>query len=331
MRINVFGAGRSGTKAVQLCLALALLRKHERIGLNYEPFLWQNHLIRHYSMQGIREHERLPLLMPADEASAAESLFVRQLAFYDHGVTKFINGNGRIAFITRLMLPDATAFVIRDLYDVLQSVMQRPWDFLGKGLPRRQDWPRLAREIRTKYPSIEVPLASSRQDRNAFFWYVSNKVAIGQLQTLASQGHLVRVLRFKKDMDTSPLLSAFGLMAPGLPMSQLQGGLIHTGTFYTPDTNRSMPGLFCGTLNDLLLRIGLRHGAPAPRPGLWVTRNERQEAVPPPGTKRGAAGRTPLARTALYDRWRDEVYADLAVLEEGLKQTAHRSPVHVEP
>ena len=315
MRINVFGVGRSGTKAVQLYLALALLQRHERIGLNYEPFLWQNHLIRHFSVQGIREHERLPLFMTADESSVTESPFVRQLAFYEHGVTKFIGGNGRIAMIKRLMRPDATTFVIRDIYEVLQSVMQRAWDFLGRGLPRRHDWARLVTETQTKFPSIEIPSSPSRQDCNAFFWYVSNKIAINQLQALALEGHQVRVMRFGKDMNASALIDGFGLPEPRLPLSRLHGGLIHTDSFYSPETEGSVLDELSGSLNDLLLRTGLRVGAKTPAHGLWIRGNEHPGAISHSGARRQAGARPPIARSSAYDRWSDDVYADLSELE----------------
>ena len=54
MKINIFGVGRSGTKGIQMYLTLCMLERFKKIGINYEPFLWHDILLKYYSIVRIR-------------------------------------------------------------------------------------------------------------------------------------------------------------------------------------------------------------------------------------------------------------------------------------
>ena len=42
MKVNIYGVGRSGTKAVQLYIAYLLARKFVKVWVNYEPSHWKD-------------------------------------------------------------------------------------------------------------------------------------------------------------------------------------------------------------------------------------------------------------------------------------------------
>ena len=99
-----------------------------------------------------------------------------------HIVTKFIRGNGRIRAIVPLLKPDLTIVIVRDLYQVLTSVLRTNWDFLSVGFEYRMNWDNFLREVR-KSGLIENfdwcdERITDRLDRNAFYWYVMNLAAI---------------------------------------------------------------------------------------------------------------------------------------------------------
>ncbi|MCQ6274871.1 hypothetical protein JMM81_07820 [Bacillus sp. V3B] len=103
-------------------------------------------------------------------------------------VTKFIRANGRIKAINKIMKPDYTVVIIRNLYDVLNSLSKFKWDLLGKGLPYPNDWDRLIIEVQEKNIISENDLKQYLQniknsmDKNALYWYVMNLSALASYE-----------------------------------------------------------------------------------------------------------------------------------------------------
>lgn len=156
LRINIFGVGRSGTKAVQLWLAYMLANKYGEVLVNYEPF---HHLSKSggQSEWGKRIHLSLPFLTRQTEYSGNSfPSFCRTLTRHPIVITKFIRATGRINLINAYTKPDLSFLVVRDLYEVLNSVGKLTWNLFD-------DEKKLA------------PLASGRT-RNLPYGFISSQI-----------------------------------------------------------------------------------------------------------------------------------------------------------
>ena len=180
MHINIFGVGRSGTKAVQLYLAYLLAEKYDYVKINYEPFYWKNRFLD-ISYRGIKEHMNMPLIAINKKLPHSSAGYLESLCYgHEHSVTKFIRGNGRIQTINSIMTPDVSIVIIRDLYSVLSSVAGKSWDLLGNGLINTFDYKRLLQYINVHLPEIRKQLKyiNDRMDMNALYWFVMNHIAL---------------------------------------------------------------------------------------------------------------------------------------------------------
>jgi hypothetical protein len=184
MNILLFGVGRSGTKAVQLYLSYNMAKNFGNIRINYEPYFWQNRKTNKINYEGLYHHATSPNIATSpDQFSKRHRNFLRELSKSSPNVvTKFIRGNGRIRAIEPLIQPDSTIVIVRDLYEVLTSVLLTNWDFLSVGFEYKIDWESFLQEVR-KSGLIEnldwcIDQITDRLDRNAFYWYVMNISAI---------------------------------------------------------------------------------------------------------------------------------------------------------
>jgi len=185
MKINIFGVGRSGTKAVQLYLSYLLAKKYGSVWLNYEPFLYQNRKLKKACIRGKEIHRQMPLLL--EENSLDSSLVSKTKKFGNDlvsqnevVVSKFIRGNGRINLINQYTNPDFSLFIIRDIYEVLRSSIKANWCMVDK-----HDWERFLKEAKTIYPAIENrSYFSDKLYVVATYWYVMNKFALENAKKL---------------------------------------------------------------------------------------------------------------------------------------------------
>jgi hypothetical protein len=184
MHIVIYGVGRSGTKAIQLYLAYLLARKENEVWINYEPHLWHNRKTRHINYEGFYHHTNTPhLLDSTNKLSIEHQNFLKKLASHKCSiVSKFIRSNGRIDAITEVLKPDFNFIVIRDLYEVLPSVLKTEWDFWSVGLDYVISWENFIKEIGSsgivKNFDWCMSRITDRIDRNAFYWYVMNLAAL---------------------------------------------------------------------------------------------------------------------------------------------------------
>ncbi len=190
MKINIFGVGRAGTKAIQLYIAYCLARANGRVKVIYEPYVF-------HSRRGPLNYEGLyynfnePQFMEgAGELSRGHRQFLAKLneaSGAPAGVAKFIYGNGRIAAINAVTQPDLTIVIVRDLYESLASLASTFWDYLSFGyflLGRSYitKYPALLREIEQKniVPAFDSlrPQINDTFAQNALFWYAMNLSAL---------------------------------------------------------------------------------------------------------------------------------------------------------
>jgi hypothetical protein len=184
MHIVIYGVGRSGTKAVQLYLSYLFAKRDGNVWINYEPYFWLDRKTKAVSFEGFYHHTHSPhFAQRADELPKRNIRFLNKLTRHSGNiVTKFIRGNGRINAINEIFRPDHTLVIIRDLYQVLHSVMKTEWDFWSVGWEYLLDWEAFVEEIRRK-EIIEnldwcLPQIHDRMDQNAFYWYTMNVAAL---------------------------------------------------------------------------------------------------------------------------------------------------------
>jgi len=186
MRINIYGVGRSGTKAVQLWAAYLLAQEFGAVWVGYEPFRYQDRTLKP-SSRGRTLHRNTPLFLD-DEREASEDFrrFCEDLGRHDVGVTKFVRANGRINAIEKIMQPDLSLLIVRDLYQVLASIAVRTWNLVEDNF----EWNRLCRSARRLYPFLEergrLRPTTDKLTRDAIYWFTMNQYALDNLDnTLA--------------------------------------------------------------------------------------------------------------------------------------------------
>jgi hypothetical protein len=300
-RINIYAVGRSGTKAVQLWLAYLLALRHGAVWVNYEPLRYcSRHLEASY--YGWRVHTRTPQLLDSPDPPSGEfRAFCRMLAEHPVNVTKFIRATGRINAINAAMKPDLSILIVRDLYEVLESVTRLTWSLV----PDEADWARLCAAGRGRYPFLDPYLRPGQESKlivNAAHWFLHNMHALERAEnTLAvpyDRLELVEAIARQRGLDTH---------GTSLHHPAFRGG-IHGDE----------------VLQDV--RAPKAHRLKAALPGLlyrqWAARFARErsgglcravETLPEPEPKdRGAALRVQVPRHPLLDELDQQVKARLA-------------------
>ncbi|MCX6276176.1 MAG: hypothetical protein NTV09_13325 [Bacteroidetes bacterium] len=184
MHILIYGVGRSGTKAIQLYLAYLLALNEENVWINYEPYFWLSRKTKAVNFEGFYHHTHSPhFAKETGEFTGAHRKFLKNLADHDGSiVTKFIRGNGRIGAINEVLKPDHCLIIIRDLYEVLLSVMRTEWDFWSVGWDYQVNWESFIEEVRKKemFENFDWILSQieDRVDQNALYWYAMNLAAL---------------------------------------------------------------------------------------------------------------------------------------------------------
>lgn len=182
MRAAIYGVGRSGTKALQLWAAASLAQTYDAVWVTYEPFHWQDRKLTP-SQRGQALHRSLPFF--TEQAEGLDTLLADTLN-QPVSVTKMIRANGRVAAVERVLQPDVSILVIRDLYSVLESIAVENWNLVDK-----RDWRRLCEEAASLYPFLAAVLRPTTDKilTTAVFWFAMNHHA---LQHSPDYTHVVR-------------------------------------------------------------------------------------------------------------------------------------------
>jgi len=184
MKILIYGVGRSGTKAIQLYLSYLIARIEGNVWINYEPYFWLDRKTKVVNFEGFYHNTTGPhFARTASEFSKGHIRFLKKLYRHETStVTKFIRGNGRINAIGEVYPADYSIIIIRDLYEVLLSVMKTEWDFWSVGWDYQVSWDDFINEVRKKniVENLDWCLERivDRIDQNAFYWYTMNLSAI---------------------------------------------------------------------------------------------------------------------------------------------------------
>jgi len=184
MHIVIYGVGRSGTKAVQLYLSYLIAQMEEKVWINYEPYFWLDRKTKAVNFEGFYHHSHAPhFAESANEFGKSHIRFLKKLSDHSESVvTKFIRGNGRVKAINEVFQPDQTIIIIRDLYEVLLSVMKTEWDFWSVGWDYQVSWEEFIDEVKRKNIVDNLDWCMNqiedRLDQNAFYWYTMNLTAL---------------------------------------------------------------------------------------------------------------------------------------------------------
>jgi len=220
MIINIFGVGRSGTKALQLFIAYALLQKHKQIKLNYEPYFWASRL------QGIKHHLTTKHFTNSiEDFSASHQQFLKKISSGPVVVNKFIRANGRIEPISRITNADYNILIIRNKEGVLKSVNKEAFDFSSIGSKYKIEYTQDLM-IDAKAAGLNIDKSKSK---NEIVWQAYNEHAkslkdlvVIQYEKLSDPNYLAKKLEFLNCQ--SKLFESY---------STLRGNLIHNQNVLT--------------------------------------------------------------------------------------------------
>ncbi|MFM8432747.1 MAG: hypothetical protein ACKOA1_08130, partial [Bacteroidota bacterium] len=167
-------------------MSYLLAQKNGNAWINYEPYFWLNRKTSIINYEGMYHHSSSPHIAEnPDKFTKRHRNFLKDLSNHKGDiVTKFIRGNGRINAISQILEPDITLVIIRDLYQVLTSVLRTNWDFLSVGFEYKLNWENFIKEVRASGLIDDFnwfnDRVNDRLDRNAFYWYVMNLSALSR-------------------------------------------------------------------------------------------------------------------------------------------------------
>lgn len=191
MKICIFGIGRSGTTSLYSLLQKIMEYNFgDSIDYVYEPFMWDrdtfNRKYEHVSsywpkvtslyIDGLYHHQRLPLFInDFSQVEPASENFVKNLLTpregKNHLLMKSIRMNGRFEFFRQLNDDIKYIFIIRNPFDVVNSVLPI-FSFFGEE-KHKDDWPRFVNHIFQIYH--EYPLGKDRIQKQFQYWYYMNR------------------------------------------------------------------------------------------------------------------------------------------------------------
>ena len=184
MRLNIFGVGRSGTKALLIQILNMYSEKIE--GFCYEPFLFKysNGELNYYAIYKLINNDHLHI--STSEVNRAKKI-IKEIGIKDNKndyvyVNKFIRACGYIkAFDNEF---DRNIIVIRKLNGVLTSVMRQNWKLFGFGdgifpLVNKSFLKSVVNKIQDSdlnylLDDIDLSDYNDRIGRNALYWYLIN-------------------------------------------------------------------------------------------------------------------------------------------------------------
>jgi hypothetical protein len=239
-----------------------MARHFGELWFNYEPY---QHLTRKgiVNYRGVNHDLQSKKVMGrADELSVSHSRFLKDLVGHKvPTITKFIRGNGRISQVNNCMKPDLTILVVRNIYQVLASVIQMPWNLYSFGSPSiklsyRNFLDEVVEEALEQGLINESVLKSAsflignRLFDNALYWYIMN------LSALNSIDDNTLVLRYE-EMDNLPELlhSRMPIIFPGddnMNEKLFVGGNIHSDVTLKSLDTKTIMHKAVGVGNELL-------------------------------------------------------------------------------
>lgn len=182
MIINIFGVGRSGTKAIQVYLAYILAKKFNNVWVNYEPYFWLNRKILHRNYAGIYfdiNDNFFPNKI--SEISNKHVEFLKHLISQNPvSVNKFIRGHGRISKINDIIKPDYTIAVIRDIQGILNSLSKTGFHLFKIGKYSQLNFfNKQISDFRKSYlfnnkHDMLIKHVKTDLQKNALIWYLYN-------------------------------------------------------------------------------------------------------------------------------------------------------------
>lgn len=222
MKINIYGVGRSGTKALQLYLIHNILQSYKNVKINYEPFWYSNRLLKP-SKYGRHLHQTLPHFISDDFRNRKADKYFEELTKSKFPVvTKLIRANGRINYINKITQPDVNIFIVRGLYDYLKSILKQNWNIIAS-----KDWKKFCEEAKKiDYSEINNYLipTSNKILQHAVYWYFFNRYALENLSVQNSY-----IIRYEELNKVDNILNKIGFENQNseYTISNFDGNLLH--------------------------------------------------------------------------------------------------------
>lgn len=180
--INIFGVGRSGTKSIQVYLAYILAKQNTEVWINYEPYFWLNRKLGYRSKKGIYFDTKEDFF--TNSLSSLSSKHIKYLSGLAEGnsciVNKFIRGHGRINEINKIIKPNHTIIVVREVFGVLNSLKKTGFDLFSTGKFSQVNYfkKQVSDFRKTSLYNIEheklIREANNELRKNALIWYFYN-------------------------------------------------------------------------------------------------------------------------------------------------------------
>lgn len=190
MKINIYGVGRSGTKAVQSYICYQLAKIHGKVWINYEPYYYYSRF-GDINFNSFWYHYKLPhFITPPFSINKQTQSFFKHLTHHKDIpiVSKFIRGNGRASMINTATSPTISIVIIRDIYQVIGSILGETWDYYRLGaldglrLSRIDYYDKIFNDYYKNkdkdniYELAKQNITSkNRVLKNAMYWYWMNK------------------------------------------------------------------------------------------------------------------------------------------------------------
>jgi hypothetical protein len=226
-KVAIFSVGRSGSKALQLYIGTGLAKEYGTVRVNYEPFMYAEKSLRKTCSYGKYLDKNIPKFTKKGLNKVEKTHldnFVAGMNSDYATVSKFIRAGGRSGQIVRRLDADVVFLLIRDVYEVMESIARRTWNLV-------EGWERLCSEASGEYPSIEPYLEPSTDKllRSSIHWFIMNNRMINDLNEADCDVRLVRY----KDLDKlGKICLSSDLPTPPVDLDRrlLRGGRIHGET-----------------------------------------------------------------------------------------------------
>ncbi len=261
--INIFGTGRSGTKAIQLFIAYILAKKFKTIKLNYESYLYCNRELN-ISYEGINHHINTPFFSKEiSDFTKKHNAYLKKLEKNSKViVNKFIRASGRIYPINQITKPNYNLSVIRDLDSTLRSIQNKNWNFYSIAPPyiKNKTFNYYHTMVDDAYKNgfinkLEAKLGNSLNssiERNTFCWYLFN---ISILQTKIDN---LYIFDFNKIHDLDNWTSKF-LGNEKFSIAKFKGKDLLENKYFNSTKSTSKLEYYSQEFNEYLFNLGLRN------------------------------------------------------------------------
>lgn len=222
-KVSILSVGRSGSKALQLYISTGIAHKFGKVWVSYEPFMYRDKSLTK-NPYGRYVDKKTPVVgYEKNDVDKDFEKFVREVSSEHPSTSKFIRAGGRSGKIIRKLNVDMVILIVRDIYEVVESIARRTWN-------PQVDWSKLCFESKDDYSFLKNYLTphTNKIVQSAIHWYIINDQMISSLKFTDCNVRLVRYKSIKNKLDD--ICCSLDLPTPpsGLAKRLLRGNRIHS-------------------------------------------------------------------------------------------------------